>query len=140
MSEELQNPTENPILAEDGIGISLEEARLLLLTKNEVGLSKDDPILMQVTLLNAYCTVFAQMFKKHQQALAGLMETETSKYNSKLAEITEKVTQVTDQGLSEAVQKNLANLIKVKRDMYWLSAIMFVSAVVNVTVFILRGF
>lgn len=39
-----------------GIGLTLNEVRALLAAKNSVTVTPDDPILMMVTLLNAFLT------------------------------------------------------------------------------------
>ncbi|MDR2893700.1 MAG: hypothetical protein LBV80_11595 [Deltaproteobacteria bacterium] len=74
-----------PVLADDGRGISLEEARALLAMKHNLLVGKDDPILMLVTLMNAYLTEIEKQHKRHEKAMVALLTHETGKMQQMLA-------------------------------------------------------
>lgn len=117
-----------PVLSDDGIGISLEEARNLLAMKHQSIVSLDDPILMLVTLNNAFISQQEKLFGKYQEALKSLMSTELSNFTNETDKIMESVKSITASAVVEESQLQLERITRLRRDMIWLSAVAFVSA------------
>ena len=69
----------------DGIGLSVEDVRALLARKHETSVPKDDPILMVVTILNAFLGRQDELQKKHEKALAAFWDVENCPDVSALA-------------------------------------------------------
>ena len=61
----------------DGIGLSLDEVRALLAKKHETIVAQDDPVLLLVTLLNAYVHEFEKLLDKHNKATVKVMGSAT---------------------------------------------------------------
>ncbi len=57
------------------IGLDPEEVRQLLMEKHDTALSEDDPILMLVTLQNAFTADYNRLLKRHHEALKKTMKT-----------------------------------------------------------------
>lgn len=117
-----------PVLSDDGIGISLEDARNLLAMKHQTVVGIDDPILMVVTLNNAFISQQEALFCKHQAALKTLMSTELSAFTTETDKIMEDIKSITASAVVEESIVQLERMTKLRRDMTWLSAIAFVSA------------
>ena len=64
----------------DGFGMSVEDVRALLAKKHDVSVPQDDPILMQVTILQVFLEAQARLQKKHETALAAFMGQQTTAY------------------------------------------------------------
>ena len=71
--EETQNAGAVSPALPDGIGLTLDDVRALLAKEHETIVPKDDPMLMIVTLLNAYLGEVDKLHARHGKALAALM-------------------------------------------------------------------
>lgn len=61
-------------MASRKIGLEPEEIRQLLMEKHDVALGKEDPILMLVTLHNAFTAEYNRLLKRHHEALMKTMK------------------------------------------------------------------
>ena len=57
----------------DGFGMSVEDVRALLAKKHDVSVPQDDPILMQVTILQVFLEAQARLQKKPETVLFAFM-------------------------------------------------------------------
>ena len=57
----------------DGLGLTVDAVRQLLHQKNGISVPRDDPMLMQVTMLKAYLNEQQRLHKKHESALAAFI-------------------------------------------------------------------
>ena len=126
-SPEIQ-PEARPVLSDDGVGITLEEARNLLAIKHETVVGIDDPILMMVTLNNAFLSQQEKLFGQYQTALKSLMSTELNNFTAETDKIMEEIKSVTASAVVEEAQLQLERVTKLRRDMIWMSAVTVVSA------------
>ena len=78
--EETQNAGAVSPALPDGIGLTLDDVRALLAKEHETIVPKDDPMLMIVTLLNAYLGEVDKLHARHGKALAALMAGKTDAY------------------------------------------------------------
>ena len=124
------NQQPQPIL-EEGIGLRLEEVRNLLAMKHNTIVSADDPILMLVTINNAFLAEYERLFNKHEVALGQYMASETKKHLVAIDELTKTLSTVTVEGLQKASADYLTTLATTKRDLYWLTGLIVVSAIIN---------
>ena len=69
--EETQNAGAVSPALPDGIGLTLDDVRALLAKEHETIVPKDDPMLMIVTLLNAYLGEVDKLHARHGKALGG---------------------------------------------------------------------
>ena len=109
--------------------------------KHDVSVPQDDPILMQVTILQVFLEAQARLQKKHETALAAFMGQQTAAYvndmEKNLKSLTETLSGLTMEGIRKAVADFAANLATHRSAMYLCTAIMALSALLNVAVFIL---
>ena len=125
----------------DGFGMSVEDVRALLAKKHDVSVPQDDPILMQVTILQVFLEAQERLQKKHEIALAAFMGQQTTAYvkdmEKSLTSLTETLSGLTMEGIRKAVADFVANLATHRSAMYLCTAIIALSALLNVAVFIL---
>lgn len=134
---------EKEALLPDGVGLSLENVRDLLVNAHDCKVSKDDPILMVVTMLNAYLGEVQGLHRKHEAGLSRLMAEKTDGY---VAGVQGAVTALQD-GLSSASVEGIkavfndhdSRLKAFKSNLSWLGAITACSAIINVVAFVLMG-
>jgi hypothetical protein len=126
----------------DGIGLTLDEVRSLLATKNSITVSSDDPILMMVTLLNAFLTEEEKLLDRHRKALTSILTDKTDIYikavEQTTASLSESISTSSVHEIKKIFQENGATMIRFRSNMVWLAAIVGISALVNVAVFVLR--
>lgn len=126
----------------DGIGLTLDEVRSLLATKNSITVSPDDPILMMVTLLNAFLTEEEKLLNRHRKALTSILTDKTDIYikavEQTTASLSESISTSSVHEIKKIFQENGATMNRFRSNMVWLAAIVGISALVNVAVFVLR--
>lgn len=127
----------------DGTGLSIEDIRAILAEKHEVAVGRDDPILMQVTILNAFLDRQEQLQKKHEKALGAFMSGQTEAYVDKVRasvdEFSSAMSGATAQGIRGAVAGFAADLSGFRTTLFLCTGIVAVSALINVAVFVLRA-
>lgn len=130
-----------PCLA-DGIGLSLEEVRALLAKKHDTAVPVDDPMLMMVTVCNAFLEEQQKLQEKHKTALAAFMTEQTATYvqgvEDSVKKLQESLAGATIAGIQQAASVFAASLSSFRATLYLCTAIMGLSALLNVAVFILR--
>ncbi|MBQ4568255.1 MAG: hypothetical protein IJA79_09055 [Desulfovibrio sp.] len=136
---ESQQPEEAEQLLPDGIGLTVEEVRAILQRDHKTVIPADDPALMYITIMNAALTEQAKLQKVHEKALGKLMGEYTNKHIEEtkkgMTEVMSALSQLTTEGINKAVQ----DMVKFKQTMFICTAISFVSALLIVIVFILKG-
>ncbi len=76
---------------DDGIGMSIEYVRALIAKENEVIIDKDDPILLTVTILNAFFHEHEKVQEKYMIALKNLYSDQVNDFVETIQESTDKV-------------------------------------------------
>lgn len=134
-SEEQQLP--------DGFGLSVEDVRTLLARKHDAAIPKDDPLLMVVTIHQAFLEEQGRLQKKHEKALAAFMSTQTEAYvkgvEKSMAGVSKTLSGVTIEGLQQASSGFASSLAGFRTSMYLCTAVMALSALLNVAVFVLKA-
>ena len=135
-----------PILP-DGIGLSFEEIARELAAKSKTIISADDPILMMVPLCNAFLAEESKLMERHKKALAQIMAARTDNFvqsvQKAVDELGQTLTSATVQSLQaafteqrETMEQQRQAMQQHRSNIFWLSAIAAVSALVNVVVFV----
>ncbi|MEG6503336.1 MULTISPECIES: hypothetical protein [unclassified Desulfovibrio] len=141
--KELAAKLEDKNLLPDGIGMPLEQVRALLAHTHETVVDKADPILMVVTILNAHLREVEKLQDKHQEGLGKFMTEKTDAYVSGvqegIAQLTDSLSSASVQGIRKVFDDHAARLQAFKNSTAWLAAIVGVSALLNVAVFVLGG-
>ena len=131
-----------PLLA-DGIGLSIETVRDLLVKVHDSKVSLDDPVLMVVTMLNAYLGEVQALQKKHEAGLSRLMAEKTDEYVRGVKEavslLSESLSSASVEGIKAIFNEHDTRLKAFKGNLSWLGAITACSALVNVAAFALMG-
>jgi hypothetical protein len=126
----------------DGLGLSIDEVKALIAKENKTIVDDDDPVLLIVTILNAFLHENNTMNEKYQKALKNMFSEQADGYCEQMQSVTnalkETLTSLSVEALNETHTKNMSKLAEFRRDISWLSALAFISALVNVIVFIIR--
>ena len=143
-----QNETQIPAAPEapampDGIGLSLPDVQNILNAKHSVSVPPDDPLLMVVTILNAFLGETDKLHARHGKALSALMADKTDAYVQGVRQATDSLAEQLSASSMEGVRKLFAQhdekMQNFKNAMWYTTAIIAVSAIVNVAVFVLQG-
>jgi hypothetical protein len=131
---------ENPAVP---VGMNLEEIRVRVAQEHGESIPKNDPLLMVVTVMNICLAHMADLHKRHEAGLSRLMADKTDGYVKGVRAATdalaEKLSSASAEGLKEVFRQQDARLAAFKSSLFWLAAIVSVSALLNVVVFVLRG-
>lgn len=126
----------------DGIGLTIDGVRSLLATKNSVSVSPDDPILMMVTLLNAFLTEEEKLMDRHRKALISILADRTDHYVQAVEQTTahlgESLSNSSLSELKKIFMEHDGTMNRFRSSITWLAAIIGTSAMVNVAVFVWR--
>ena len=126
----------------DGVGLTLDEVRALLAAKNSVTVTPDDPILMMVTLLNAFLAEEEKLLERHRKALTTILADRTDGYvkavEQTTASLSESLSNASLYEIKKIFQENGGTINRFRSNMIWLAAIVGTSALVNVAVFVWR--
>lgn len=133
---------DKPLLP-DGIGLSISDVQKLLAEKHEIAIPKDDPVLMVVTMLNAYLKEVQTLHERHEKGMSKLLADKTDVYVSGIQDSTNKLTETftsaSTEGVKQVWAENMIALVGFRKSLALGGTIIFLSALVNVTVFILLG-
>lgn len=125
----------------DGIGLTLEQAKEIISKQNKVILADDEPVLMGVTLCNAYLAEIEKLHERHSSGLSRLMAEKTSTYVSgvqaTVAQLSESLSSASVEGIRKVFEDHSARLHAFRMNVSWVAAIVAVSALLNVAVFVL---
>lgn len=141
LREGFEQDTSQPALQVDGIGLSLDALRVRLAQEHNAVVTKDDPILMVGTLLNAYLGEVEKQNARLREGMAKLLTEKTDSYTKGVKAATDSLAQsLTDssvQGIRKVFDDNSAALQTFRKNVAWTAAIVAVSALVNVIAFVL---
>jgi hypothetical protein len=143
MTQEIAtSETKGPVLP-DGIGLTLEQAKALIANKNNIALADDEPALMGITICNAYLGELQKLHERHSQGLAKLMAEKTNDYvssvHASIEQLTANMSSASVEGMRKVLEDQAARLDTFKSTIFWATAIVSVSALLSVAVFVLRG-
>jgi hypothetical protein len=144
MTEQPENAQqEKEALLPDGIGLNLEQAKMLISNQCGIKLGNDDPALMGITICNAYLGEIQKLHNRHKEGLALLMAEKTDAYavkvNSAVEQLSTSLSSASVEGIRNIFNDHAATLNSFKKAVAWAAAIVSVSALLNVAVFVLRG-
>jgi len=143
MSEQSQLKGDSPSAVPDGIGLDLESVRILLVQKHATVVDPDDPVLMLVTLQNAFLAEYEKLLDRHNKALTAILADKTDGYVAEVLTATKGLakdfSKASVENIRTTLQGHVAALTTFRQNLTWLAAIVAVSALVNVTVFALRA-
>ncbi len=142
-SEVLEKATKEPepVITHDGRGLDLEQVRNLVMQQNNEILGKDDPLLIMVTILNAFIGEQEKVNDRHHNALVRIMSESTDKYitgvKNSVDTLSNELSNASVGTIKEVMQQEDLSRVKYGQNMKWATLIVGVSALVNVVVFAL---
>ena len=138
-----QIPTAAQVEGQDKTGMSLEQIRALLSKAHNTSIPDDDPLLMIVTILNAYLGEVQKLHARHEDGLSRLMAEKTDAYVSgvdvAVKQLSTSLSSASVEGIRKVFDDHASRLNAFRNAVYWAAAIVSVSALFNVAVFVLRG-
>ena len=141
--EEPPTPLETELGNAPGVGLTLEQIRSVVSKAHDVMLPKDDATLMIATILNAYLTEVDRLQARHEKGLTRLMAEKTDEYVSGVQaavnQLSASLSSASVEGIRKVFDDHAARLQAFKNNTAWLAAIVAVSALLNVAVFVLGG-
>ena len=140
MTEEKILPeTSKPPVLPDDIHLSRDEIRQELFRLHDFAVDRDDPALMYVTIMNACLDEQKRLMDAHLNALSSVMARETgtsiAATKENVAALAGLMSRLTTDGIKEAA-RDMAGL---QATMKLCTAVMFVSALLVVGVFVLKA-
>ncbi len=131
----------------DGIGLELSDVKKMVAAVNNYILQKDDPLLMLVTVLNAFLAEGEKLHERHNVALTRVMTSQMEKYVLGVKETTDSLGAVLATTSVEAIRDIFSQHDAVIREhdaairrgssaAFWCAAVIAVSALFNVAVFL----
>lgn len=145
-SENTQDNASQKSSFADGFGMSIEEVKALLAKKHETIVPKDDPILLIVTILNVFLEshekLSEKLNKKQLDSMNELLTMRTEGYIKGVKDTVDGLSQtlesITVEGITNVQEKHNQHMHSFKYNMWCATAIITLSAILNVTVFVLR--
>jgi len=138
----MDNQSEQPVVQTnttqvDGIGLTFEQVRSLLIKEHKTTMSDDDPMLMIVTIFNAFLTEYDKLLKRHNSALTSYFESQAKS----LIDSARKASEAASGAhiIDEACQKHLNALNIFQSNLKWLAAIIATAALVNIAAFVIKA-
>ena len=129
--------------SQEKTGLTLEEVRSLLSNTHNASIPENDPLLMVMTILNAYLGEVEKLHARHEKGLSRLMAEKTDAYvsgvNAAVDQLSESLSSASVDGVRKIFEAHAATLNNFRNAALWAAAIVSASALVNVVVFVLRG-
>jgi hypothetical protein len=126
----------------DGIGICLEDLEVLLAMKRDNHLGIHDPVLMIVTVCNAFLEAVQTLQQKHNNALTSILTARTKEYVASVQNTTDALTKTLSEASVEAIRQifseHASTLQAFKRNARWCAFIVAVSTAANIITLALR--
>ena len=126
----------------DGVGLSYEDIGLLLAMKHKAVIEDDEPILMMVTVCNAFLNEVSTLHKRHNDALSKIIAGKTQEYISGVKETTDAFTKTladaSVEGVRQIFKEHAATLQAHQGNTRWCALIVAISALANIAVLALR--
>lgn len=141
-NQEAMEPQENEHSSiPSGIGLDIDQVRALLAEKHETVVGKDDPVLMICTLLNVFLGEYEKLDERLQAGMKRLLAEKTKEYldgvTSVADSLSETLSSASVEGLKNLSDSTTQKVASLRTSLIFATAIIAVSALVNVVVFML---
>ncbi len=127
----------------DGIGLSIDALRQEISRVLNVNLPKDDPMLFVGVINNAFLNEYEKLLKKHDKLIQDYIGEQSKKYLNQLSQVSGDVSGIVDSLKDASIEKfryefaafhdGLRNM---RHSLFVLTAVMLISAAINVAVFV----
>lgn len=127
----------------DGIGLTLEQVQRLLANAHKAVVDYHDPVLMVVTMLNAWLTEMEKLQARHESGLTRLMAEKTQAYVSGVQtavnQLSDSLSSASVEGIRKIFDDHAACLKTFRSNVNLAALIVGISALLNVAVFVLKA-
>ncbi len=94
---------------EDGIGLTFEDVKLAIAMKHDATISQDDPVLMLVTVCNAFLTEQEKLLERHNKAVTKIMASQTGDYITQVKDVACALGQTLSDSSVDGIRKVFAD-------------------------------
>ena len=126
----------------DGVGLSFDDIALLMAMKHKSVIEADEPMLMMVSVCNAFLSETQKLHQRHNEALAKIIAGKTQEYISGVKQTTDAFTQTladaSVEGVRQIFEDHAASLQSHQGNTRWCALIVAISALANIAVLALR--
>lgn len=127
----------------DGLGLDYEDVRMMLAKKHETNISKDDPIMMMVTIINAFLGELEKVTNRHNTAVTKIMADQSAKYIAGVKATTDALSKTLAENSVDAIKSIFdthSDALKASKiNARWCAGIIAVSALANVAIMALKA-
>jgi heterodisulfide reductase subunit A-like polyferredoxin len=125
------------------LGLDFKQARDLISTTHNAAIPENDPLLMIVTILNAYLGEVQKLHARHEEGLTKLMAEKTGIYvqgvQDSVKQLSDSLSSASLQGIRAVLAEQADTLKAFKQAVFYAAGVVAVSALVNVAVFVLKA-
>lgn len=133
---------ETPSLPE-GVGMRLEDAKALLARVHDTNVDADDPVLMLVTLHNAFLQDYETLLARHHHAMTSLLAAKGEAYLADVRQASDVLAKEFSAASVATIQATFrehgAALKAFRRDLFWLTGVIVVAALAILAALLLPG-
>ena len=126
----------------DGIGIDLDDIAVMLALKHDTTLSRDDPVLMLVSICNSFLGATKKLHDQHNEAMTQIITARTKEYIASVQKTTDAfaktLSDASVDGIRKIFEEHASALQASKWNARWCALIVAVSAMANVWMLALR--
>ena len=126
----------------DGIGLSYKDIALLMAMKHKSVAEADEPIMIMVSVCNAFLSETEKLHQRHNEALSTIIAGKTQEYISGVKKTTDAFTQTladaSVEGVRQIFKEHAASLQAHQGNTRWCAFIVAISALANIAVLALR--
>ena len=126
----------------DGIGIDLDDIAVMLALKHDTTLSRDDPVLMLVSICNSFLGATKKLHDQHNEALTQIITARTKEYIAGVQKTTDAFSKTLSdasvEGIRKIFEEHASAIHASKWNARWCALIVAVSALANIWILALR--
>ncbi len=126
----------------DGIGMSIEYVKSLIAKDNEVIVDKDDPILLMVTILNAFFHEQEKAQDKYMLALKNVYSDQVNDFVDEIHKSTEQVKEtlqsISTEGLIKIYERQNERMAELQTQLKYTCIVIGLLVLLNITAMIWR--
>ena len=126
----------------NGIGLSLDEIKALIAKNHKTVVADDDPILITVTILNAFIEEVQKLNAKYNKALKEIYAEQSLEFQKKIEQtsvtIRKSLQDISLDGLTRLHGRHTIAIEKLRLYMFFCTGIIGLSAFIHVALYILK--
>lgn len=141
-SDDFDKPAQPVPEMPDGVGISYEDLDVLFAMKHNTTVDRNDPVLIVVSVCNAFLYKAKELHDQHNEALTKILTARTQDYVASVKSTTDSFTSTLSQASVEGIRKifddHANTLHSAKWNSRWCALVVAVSALANLIALALK--